>query len=181
MGMPKIGPITNAMLEGTEGEAPAIIREWCRRLKGPDNVIFFWMGATKHWSWIDINTCLTYEDGEEDSASGGNPVKETSATKVERLFSPLAHEGRVRILQALYESPLSASALSAATGFQGGGLYYHLKELKYAGYITDEEDGYRLTSIGRQLLITAALIAERVVADRGVEGLSTDMRWASKA
>jgi DNA-binding transcriptional ArsR family regulator len=108
-------------------------------------------------------------------------VKSTSPAKVERLLSPLAHEGRIKIMQALYDEPLSASDLAAATGFQGGGLYHHLRELKYAAYVRDTSGRYALTELGRQLLVTMTLIARQAIVDRGEEGLAAASVWDKEA
>jgi predicted transcriptional regulator len=99
---------------------------------------------------------------------------------VERLLSPLAHEGRVTILQALYAGPLGSTALTETTGFEGGRLYHHLRELRYAGYVTQEQGKYRLTQLGRELLITVTLIAEQAIVDRGEEGLAAGEAWVGQ-
>jgi len=162
----QIGPITKAMCDGEPGEAPAIIKEWYKALQAPSDVIFFWMAATHPFSWIDIVLRL----GGDTQAEC--PVVTTPASSVECLLTPLAHEGRIRIMQALYGGTLTPTELTAKTGFRGGGLYHHLKELRYAAYVADDNGRYRLTHLGRQMLITVALIAGRVIKDRGEEGLA---------
>ena len=56
-------------------------------------------------------------------------------------------------MQALSDGPLSSSDLSAATGYQGGALYHHLKELQYAAFVTQQDGRYRLTELGLRLLL----------------------------
>ena len=168
-----LGPLTRAMMEAEEGEAPNIMREWYKNLKHPNDFVFVWMAATRPWSWI--STLVRISDEGDDPAS---PVA-TEAAKIDHLLSPMAHEGRIRIMQALYEGPMTPTALTEATGFQGGGLYHHLRELKYAAYVTDEKGQYSLTHLGRQLLITMSLIADQVVEDRGEEGLAAGNQWVN--
>jgi DNA-binding transcriptional ArsR family regulator len=176
MGAPEIGPITTALGEAEEGKPPAIIREWYDKLHHPGNFVFLWAAATRRsdsrcHGWLNMVTHF----GEEEPAP--DLVTTTPGANVEVMFSPLAHEGRIRIMQALWPGPLTASGLTAATGFTGGGLYHHLKELKYASYITDRESGYNLTPLGRQLLLTVTCLASQVVVDRGEEGLAVAPAW----
>jgi predicted transcriptional regulator len=100
-----------------------------------------------------------------------------AASRVERLLSPLAHEGRVSIMQALWRGSLSASELAGATGYRGGALYHHLRELDHAAYVASEGGSYRLTDWGRQLLLTAACLAEQLVVDDGERGLTFRGDW----
>lgn len=170
MGPPKIGPITTAMGKMAKGKPPALICEWGKKLQHPGQFIFFWAAATtrnsRGQSWYSMLTNL----GDEKPK---NPVPTaTPATSVERMLSPLAHEGRVRIMQAMYWEPLTPSGLSEATGFKGGALYHHLKELKYASYVTDKDGRYSLTPLGYQLLVTVTCLASQVVADQAEEGLA---------
>ena len=171
MPMPDLGATTTAMLDAPEGSPPAVISEWLSHLRHSKDVIFLWAGASRQLSWIHLSTHLS--DGERDRC----PVADTSAVSIERLLSPLAHEGRVRIMQALYRGRHSASELGEATGFRGGGLYHHLRELRYAAYVTEDGGRYSLTELGRQLLITVALIADEVVVDRAEEGLAAGADW----
>ena len=55
---------------------------------------------------------------------------------------------------------------------KGGNLYYHLKELVHAGYVSEEDSAYGLTDLGRQLLLTFTSIASQAVKDRGEQGLA---------
>ena len=164
MGMPDLGPISEAMFHGEEGEPPPIISEWLEQVEQPGDIVFLWAAAGKPLSWTRLTTHFSAEDG------GVDPLLEVPPMNVERLLSPMAHEGRVRIMQALYESPKGASELTEATGFRGGGLYHHLRELRHAAYFREERGQYGLTQLGRQLLITMTLIAREVVVDRVDEG-----------
>ena len=171
MAMPQdLGPMTKAMTKGAEGEPPDILREWYKSLGGPQGVIFFWMAATKAYSWFE--SVVDLGEGDSDGV-----VQAASPTSVEHLFAPLAHEGRVRIMQALYGGGLTPSELSKTTGFKGGGLYHHLKELKYAAYVREEKGTYLLTYLGRMMLITGTVIASRHVVDREEEGLDAAAAW----
>jgi DNA-binding transcriptional ArsR family regulator len=167
----RLGPLTDALFEKAEGdERPAIAREWSRTARSPGDVIFLWAGETCHasaslgWGWLTVHCGETTE-------CHPDPVTSTPPQHVERLLTPLAHESRVRIMQALYSGPLSAGDLGQAVGFRGGSLYHHLRELKYAGYISDRSGRYDLTNLGRQMLITATAIARQAIVDRGEEGL----------
>jgi predicted transcriptional regulator len=87
------------------------------------------------------------------------------------MLSPLAHEARIRLMQTMYDGPKSSGELSEATALKGGNLYYHLKELLHAAYVREMNGGYDLTPLGCQMLLTVAAIADKVVEDRGAEGL----------
>ncbi|MGD2175502.1 MAG: winged helix-turn-helix domain-containing protein [Candidatus Brocadiaceae bacterium] len=175
MGTPEVGPLTDAILADDDGGPPAIVREWEDRLEHPGQFVFLWTAATKRASgtlgWLHVHTHFGEEKPE------GDVVTQTSAAKVERMLSPLSHEGRVRIMQALYPAPMAASELSDATGFRGGALYHHLKELKYAAYVTDRAGRYELTQLGVQMLLTVTCMASRVIEDRGEEGLVAGGGW----
>lgn len=171
MTMPFLGPISKAMFESAGDDPPAIIREWLSNLESQDNYVFFWAAAKKGLSWSNLHTHLGDSDWEL------NPVVCVPPANVERLLSPLSHEGRIKIMQALFDRSVAASELSACTGFQGGGLYHHLRELKYAGYISDKDGEYRLTQIGQQLLITVALITQVAIVDKGEHGLAVGANW----
>ena len=164
MGMPDLGPISRAMFESENGEPPAIISEWQDSIEKAGDVVFLWAAAGKPLSWTRLTTHFHDQDG------GADPLLEVPPMNVERLLSPMAHEGRVRIMQSLYESPKGASGLTEATGFRGGGLYHHLRALRYASYVREERGQYSLTQLGRQLLITMTLIAREIVVDREEEG-----------
>ena len=169
MGKPYLGPLTEAIFEADEGQPPAIIREWGNYVRRPGGLVLLWAGATRQatggFSWTSL-TC-----GETDGDESAGPVVKTPADHVERLLSPLAHEGRVRIMQGLYHRALSPGELSEAVGLRGGGLYHHLRELKYAAYVAEEEGKYALTNLGRQMLVTVTVIASQAVADKGEQGL----------
>lgn len=113
----------------------------------------------------------------EGSSPEGGGLGQFSPVRVERLLAPLPHEGRVRVMQALGDIAVSAKQLSKATGFRGGALYHHLKELEYAGYVASERDRYRLTKVGRQLLLTVLCMANEIIRERGEQGLSIRSTW----
>ncbi len=178
-GPPYVGPITQNAFGGKG--PPAICVEWNRGLTEPGEFILVWAGAcrslsprdpgTLSWSWIHERLILPDEEPVEQEESCARPEDPTLAVKVERMLSPLAHESRVRILQALYESHKSSTELSEATGLKGGNLYHHLRDLLNSAYVCEKEPGYGLTGLGRQLLITFTCIASQVVQDRDGEGL----------
>jgi predicted transcriptional regulator len=80
-------------------------------------------------------------------------------------------------MQVLYEGTCSAGELASRTGFQGGGLYHHLRELRYARCISESKGRYSLTPLGRQLLVTMIMMARNVIKDRGEEGLAAGANW----
>jgi hypothetical protein len=60
---------------------------------------------------------------------------------------------------------------------RGGGLYHHLKELAHAGYVAQLAGRYRLTRLGRQLLVSILCMADEVVEDQGDQGLEVGADW----
>ena len=171
----ELGPITESMFQREEAEAPAFIREWGSRLSTPGEFICFWAGVI-HRQEGDLGWgCFTSRFG--TPGNGQDAVREMSAAAVERLLAPLAHEGRVRIMQVLFRDPMSASELSEVTGLRGGGLYHHLRELEHADYIASQSGQYRLTDLGRELLVTVLSMANEVIEDRGERGLGVGARW----
>ena len=169
------GPVTESMFQREEGQAPAFVREWGGRLSTPGEFICFW-GGVIHRREGDLGWgCFTTRFGAP--AGGQDAVRGMSAAAVERLLAPLAHEGRVRIMQVLFRNPLSASELSEATGFRGGGLYHHLRELAHADYVASQGGRYRLTDLGRELLVTVLSMTNEVIEDRGERGLGVGARW----
>ncbi len=175
MDMAEIGPITAALHQREEGKPPAICLEWHEKLKHPGQSILLWGGATKRstgtMSWLSMHVHVGDEKPE------GDIVTKTPPANVERVLSPLAHEGRIKIMQALCPGPLSASELSDATGLRGGALYHHLKELKYAAYVGDQDGRYRLTPLGQQLLLMVTYVASQLVVDEAEKGLAIASTW----
>jgi DNA-binding transcriptional ArsR family regulator len=180
-------PVTQAALSTPEGEQgpPPLQREWHQKLTRPGNFVLYWAGALRDvagtaslsWGWM-IADCGEPQGRPERAARGLPPPEDPDvAAKVECMLGPLAHEARVRIMQVLHEAPRSSSALSEATGLRGGNLYHHLKELIHAAYVREHEVGYALTDLGRQLLVTFACIAAKVVQDREGEGLVVGAEW----
>lgn len=163
-------PITKAALEGEPGEPPAIQKEWARVATEDQNVLFLWTGSwhrrNSYWGWV----WFSHRVGEE-SRGEPHPVTRVPAANVERMLSPLAHEARVRIMQAMYDEPKSAAALTEATGLRGGNFYYHLRELLHAAYVKEANGGYDLTPLGCQMLLTITAIADKVITDAGERGL----------
>jgi DNA-binding transcriptional ArsR family regulator len=169
-----MGPLTRAIGDCKEGEPPAILCEWSDKLDHPGEFVLLWAAAARlksgwqSWYSMDVRTC----DEEPET-----PLRPADGAKVERLLSPLAHEGRVKIMQAMYLDALTPSELTDATGFQGGSLYHHLKELRYAEYVAHEDGRYRLTPLGRQLLLTVTCIASQAIQDQGEQGLAVASNW----
>jgi len=180
----QIGPLTTSALAAVTGEhgdgPPALVDEWSQTLARAGDFVVLWAGAARgageretfSWSWFVVRT------GDEDQAEAREgegaalpPHRDPAcAAKVESMLTSLAHEARVRILQALFGGVSTSSALSAETGLKGGNLYHHLRGLLHAGYVAQTGEGYALTSFGRQMLITMAYAADQVVHDRGEEG-----------
>ena len=164
-------PVTMSVLAPADEKGrPALALEWRELAKNDQDAIFLWAGEWNRkgagigWIWIWRNT------GEREA---GHPAlaTSTSASSVERLLSPLSHEARIRLMQAIYGGAKTSGELAEATGLRGGNLYYHLKELMYAAYVKESDGGYDLTGLGCQMLLTVTAIAANVVKDRGEEGL----------
>jgi len=84
--------------------------------------------------------------------------------KITRFLSPLSNEQRIVILRSLYEGFLKGKTVSELvedTGFEGGQLYHHLRELERANYVeTKEERGrYFISVMGHIALLTASHMA----------------------
>lgn len=186
-GPPYLGPVTEAALANTDTERqtpPPLIQEWDEALGELGGFILLWAGASRgadrsnstSWSSLTINTRTPPAAGENEADQDDiPPTRDPScAARAERMLSPLAHESRIRIMQALYQETLGSSALSEATGLRGGNLYHHLRELVYAGYVRDDSSGYSLTNTGRPLLVTVTCLASKLVEDRDHEGLVVD-------
>ncbi len=173
MGAPTLGPITEAMFKREKDGPPALIAEWGRKCRKPGDSICLWAGIIRQgkgslgWGSYTVG----------NSWAG---LRKTSAAGVERLLAPLAHEGRIQIMQALCSGPQTPSKLAKQTGFKGGVLYHHLKELQHAGYVTAEKRAYRLTTLGLELLIVMSAIAGEVIVDRGEQGLGLGKEWVEK-
>jgi len=181
-GPPDIGPITESALYCYGEPPPPIIREWHEFVRKPGDFILLWAGANRghrkpdsilSWSSLTVSGGdePTPEDVESGEVSAGFHDPSVGA-KVERMLSPLAHEARIRLMQAMFRMERNSSELSEAVGIKGGNLYYHLKELVHAGYVRVEKGEYALTDLGRQLLLTLTCIASQAVKDRGEEGLA---------
>jgi DNA-binding transcriptional ArsR family regulator len=157
---------------------PAIEQEWRALCEHRNDAIFLWAGEWNRgstqlgwvWFWSHLAT-----EGDPDRQP--HPAVRASAANVERMLSPLAHEARIRIMQAMYDGPKAAGELSDATGLKGGNLYYHLKELLHAAYVKERNGGYDLTELGCQMLLTVAAIADKVIEDSGEEGLLVAGPW----
>ena len=83
---------------------------------------------------------------------------------ITRFLSPFSSEQRIAILRALYEGFLdgkTVSELAEETGFEGGQLYHHLRELERANYVeTKEERGrYFISVMGHIALLTVSHMA----------------------
>ena len=180
-GPPYIGPVTEAAVGRGGGPTP-LNKEWHAVLRNPGEFVFLWAAANKghgkgdatlSWSWFfcgfgDPPSSTDIDNGE---AKGDTPNSPTIPAKTERLLSPLAHESRIRLMQALFKGPKGASDLTEATDLKGGNLYHHLKELIYAAYVKEADGGYALTDLGRQLFLTMTCIASLAVKDEGEKGL----------
>lgn len=190
-GPPWLGPLTDQALQGQQDGPPPIIEEWHAAMRERGDYVLLWAGAIRppgekgdrSWSslWVHASYDSPDEDGHAKTTAGADPdsapMDPASAAKVERLLSPLAHEARVRLMQALYDGPLGSSELTAATSLRGGNLYHHLKELIRAGYVSEREGGYAMTNVGRQLLVTMACMASLIIEDKDDQGLVVGSRW----
>jgi DNA-binding HxlR family transcriptional regulator len=74
------------------------------------------------------------------------------------LFEQLGHPLRIKIIEELYASPLSFSALKSKTGITSNGhLNFHLAKLKEL-VSTNEAGEYYLTDTGRDSMQIASMI-----------------------
>ena len=164
-------PITRSFLTPFDEKGrPPYALEWTRLAQEDQDAIVFWAGEWNRngthlgWGWIWRHT--------GDKGAVRDPlVTKTPAANDERLLSPLAHEARIRLMQTMQDGVKTSGELAEATGLKGGNLYYHLKELIHAAYVSEKEGGYDLTGLGCQMLLTVTAIAANVVKDRGEEGL----------
>lgn len=84
--------------------------------------------------------------------------------EITKFLSPFSSEQRMIILRSLYEDLLEGKTVSdlvEETGFEGGQLYHHLKELERANYVeTREERGrYFISVMGHIALLTVSHMA----------------------
>jgi len=173
---PFFGPITEQAFGGKGADGPSPIElEWGELYnKQPGDCVILWAGLTRYADRHGLTWhALLIDAGGSDTSLDVDPI---IAAKVERLLSPLAHESRFMLLQALQRGPRTASELAAATGLKGGNLYHHLRDLLGA-YVEESDKGYALTDLGRKLIVTLAQIAKRVVQDRNTEGLVVGSTW----
>jgi DNA-binding HxlR family transcriptional regulator len=162
-------PITKAALGPPgrrEGPRP-IEQEWADFTTADQDAVVYLAGAWNrsgtHMAW---GMASAYLGGENYDGDCLHPAIRASATSVERLLSPLAHEARVRIMQAMYDGPKSPDDLSEATGLRSGSLFEHLKELLDATYVSKQGGAYDLTPLGCQMLVMVAVCADVVVRER---------------
>ena len=91
------------------------------------------------------------------------PLK-ISPKNITKFLSPFSSEQRIAILRSLYEGILqgkTVSELVEETGFEGGQLYHHLRELERANYVeTKKERGrYFISVMGHIALLTVSHMA----------------------
>lgn len=178
---PSIGPVTDACGWGRQGGAGEA--EWSAACRDPGDWILLWAGCYRghgdprtilSWSWL--NTSIGDPHQAPQVSEGGAPlpppVDPSIAARIQRMVTPLSHEARLGILQALWLQALGADGLAAATGLRQADLRYHLQELTAAQYIEDADGAYALTALGRQLFLTFANLAASVVLDSGEGGLT---------
>lgn len=156
-------PITYRALGKCEGEQgpPPLILEWDSITTQNQDIVVLWAG-----SWNRNGRTISWASHTARIGSPEeHPAVKTPPAKVERLLAPLAHEGRVKMLQALYDGAKTANQLAGISGLKGGNLYYHLKELLYTEYIEEKNGTYDLTSFGCKMLITMSLVADEHIKD----------------
>jgi len=172
-------PITRAAFGPTRQRGPRPMeREWGEFAKSDQDVIVYLAGMwNRHDRRLGWGLCSVYLGGDNYEGGHEHPALHTAAASVERILSPLAHEARVRIMQAMYDAPKSSGELSEATGLRGGNLHYHLKELIHAAYVSETRGVYDLTPLGCQMLMTVTMLAHGIVKDRGEEGLLIVSNW----
>lgn len=78
----------------------------------------------------------------------------------------LGRRGALRVLWELRGEPLTFRALQDAAASNPSALNTRLKELRDAGWVAHEGDGYQLTATGRELL--ALLLPLSAFAERSI-------------
>jgi len=162
-------PITKAAFgpPGRRDRPRPIEQEWVEFTKDDQDTVVYLAGAwNRSGTRMAWGMGAVYLGGENYDGGHSHPAIRASAASVERLLSPLAHEARIRIMQAMYDGPKSPDELAQATGLKGGGLFEHLKDLLDATYVTKKGAAYDLTPLGCQLLVTIAVFADLVVRER---------------
>ncbi len=172
-----VGPITDAALEPVSADCgqSRIEAEWMDSLKHDGDFLLLWGGAFKTQWAVGEGTepfGITWHGLSFSDTGKSEQIMGTPPAHVELLLSSLAHEGRVRLLQALFAGPKTSSELTEATALRGGNLHYHLKELIHAHYVEQQKGSYRLTERGAQMLITVVCLARMCVEDQGKRGLA---------
>lgn len=93
----------------------------------------------------------------------------------EEVFGLLGNETRVAILRALaedFDEAMSFSELRTAVGTRDSGKFnYHLKKL-VGHFVRNDEDGYRLTLAGRQVM--GAILSGTYTADAEIDPIELD-------
>jgi DNA-binding HxlR family transcriptional regulator len=162
-------PITRAAFgPGGQRDRPRPIeQEWLDLAKDDGDMIAYVAGAWRRsGSAMAWGLCAAYLGGENHDGGHTHPALRATAASVERLLTPLAHQARVQIMQAMLDGPKTPSQLSAATRLTGGNLYQHLEQLLDATYVAKQGAAYDLTRLGCQILVTIALFADLVVRER---------------
>lgn len=107
--------------------------------------IGIWVNTASMNKWMDV------------------PLK-IAPKEITRFLSPFSSEQRITILRSLFEGFLqgkTVSELVEETGFEGGQLYHHLRELERANYVkTKKERGrYFISVMGHIALLTVSHMA----------------------
>ncbi len=180
-GPPSIGPVTDACGWGRHGGAAE--GEWSAACSDPGDWILLWAGCYRghgdprtilSWSWLNASIGDPHEAPQVKSGEAPlpPPLDASIAVRIQRMLTPLAHEARLGIVQALWSETLGADGLAAATSLRQADLRYHLEELVAAEYVEEADGVYALTTLGRQLFLTFANLAASVVLDSGEGGLT---------
>ena len=111
-------------------------------------------GGKRVGNWVNTLSIDKWIDG---------PLK-LSPKEIARFLSPFSSEQRLIILRSLHEGFLqgkTVSELVEETGFEGGQLYHHLRELERADYVeTKKERGrYFISVMGHIALLTVSHMA----------------------
>jgi len=162
-------PITRAAFGppyGTAGGPRPIEGEWCRLAAADGDFVVYLAGAWNRrgsaFAWGRVAWGIAADEEHLRDAVG---IRETSASSVERILSPLAHEARVRLMQGMFDGPKSPEELSEATGLAGGNLHEHLSELTAATYVVKTKGAYDLTPLGCEMRATVSLLARDIVKE----------------
>ncbi len=96
-------------------------------------------------------------------------VRGIDSVELAGMLAAIAHPQRLTILFRLLACEAVHKSLARVTGLKAGPLYYHLRELRAAGFIGPKvRDLYVLTPMGREVVLAAVAVGR--LCGRGGSG-----------